>query len=122
VFAVGAQFMRFFVEFLALIIAFFLSSGLATFIHCRLTLRGWGTFRRLPITWALSAASLYVTTILFHNILFHEDLLIQIAVLTFFAPTLIAEKAVRYTWFKTNVDPLDFAAACLSLLPEFIWH
>jgi hypothetical protein len=56
-----------------------------------------------------------VTTILFHNILFHGDLLIQIAVLTFFAPTLIAEKAVRYTWFKTNVDPRYPAGLCCGL-------
>ena len=102
--------MRFFVELLAPIIAFFLSSALATFTHCRLTLRGWGTFRRVVVTWAVSAASLYVTTL--H---FHEDLLFQIAVLTFFGPTLIAEKAVRYPWFKENVDPRYPIGLCCGL-------
>lgn len=102
--------MRVFSELHAPIVGFLLGSGLATFVHCRLTLRGWGAFRRVPVTWALSASILYVTTL--H---FRADLLAPIGVLTFFVPTLVAEKAVRYRWFKEEVDPRYPAGLCSGL-------
>ena len=102
--------MRVFSELNAPIVGFLFGSGLATFVHCRLTLRGWGTFRRLLITWALSASVLYVTTVRLHG-----DYLIPLVVFTFFAPTLIAEKVVRYRWFKAKVDPRYPAGLCCGL-------
>jgi hypothetical protein len=102
--------MRVFSELNAPIVGFLFGSGLATFVHCRLTLRGWGAFRRVPVTWALSAAILYVTTRDGRT-----DLLIPIVVLTFFAPTLIAEKAIRYRWVKAKVDPRYSAGLCCAL-------
>ncbi len=106
----GSQFIRFLGDLLGPIIGLLLSSGVATFIHLRLTLRGWGIIRRVPITWALSAVILYLTTR--H---FREDLSIPIIVLTFFVPTLVAEKAVRYRWFKAKVDPRYPAGLCCGL-------
>lgn len=102
--------MRVFSELHAPIVGFMLGSGLATFVHCRLTLRGWGTLRRFPITWALSAAILYLPTL--H---LRADLLIPIVVLTLVVPALVAEKAVRYRWFKATVDPRYPAGLCCGL-------
>ena len=99
------------------IVSFLLIAGLGTVIHCRLAVRGWGTFFRVTVVWGISAMLLLAT---FHKLpelhgLTNRSPLI-VVLISVVAVTVTTEKAVRFSWFRANVKLRYQLGICCGLL------